>query len=247
MGLRSPEIVSEARPGQFVMIKVRPGNDPLLRRPFSICATRGDDLVLILYQVVGYGTALMSKIMGGERMPVLGPLGRGFELPREGKEFLLVAGGIGLAPLIFLAQTIDTRNMTFMAGYRSASEIVEMKEMGLSDIEVSIATGDGTAGHSGPVTELLHSHLDRGSHRDLTIYACGPFAMLKRVAELTVDRGIQCQVSLETAMACGLGACQGCAIKTAPGEKKPYYQVCQDGPVFPAHSLDWNSLSVTSL
>jgi dihydroorotate dehydrogenase electron transfer subunit len=247
MGLRSPEFVSEARPGQFVMIKVRPGDDPLLRRPFSICATRGDDLVLILYQVVGYGTALMSKIMGGERMSVLGPLGRGFELPMEGKESLLVAGGIGVAPLIFLAQTIDTRNMSFMAGYRSDNAAVPMKEVLLRGIDISIATDDGTAGHSGPVTELLHSHLDRGSHRDLTIFACGPLAMLKRVAELTVDRGIPCQVSLETTMACGLGACQGCAIKTAPGERKPYYQVCQDGPVFPVHSLDWKSLSVTSL
>ena len=241
MGLRSPEIVSEARPGQFVMIKVRPGNDPLLRRPFSICATRGDGLVLILYQVVGKGTRMMSMTGEGERLSVLGPLGKGFDLPEAGQEPVLVAGGIGIAPLIFLAQTIDTRTMTFMTGYRSASEIVEMKEMGLSGIKIRIATDDGTRGHKGPVTDLLQAYLNE-ARQDSPVYACGPIPMLKRVAALTRGQGVSCQVSLETHMACGLGACQGCAVKAASGKNRVYYQVCQHGPVFPVHSLGWKSL-----
>ena len=241
MGLRSPEIVSEARPGQFVMIKVRPGNDPLLRRPFSISATRGDDLFLILYQVVGQGTRMMSMTGKGERLSVLGPLGKGFDLPETGQEPVLVAGGIGIAPLIFLARTIEPRDLMFVAGYGSVDQMLDTEEMGISGNKITIATDDGSRGHKGPVTDLLETHLDEARH-DSVIYACGPLAMLKRVAELTVDRGIPCQVSLETHMACGLGACQGCAVKAAPEQNRVYYQVCQDGPVFPVHSLDWKSL-----
>jgi dihydroorotate dehydrogenase electron transfer subunit len=241
MGLRSREIAAEAKPGQFVMIKVRPGADPLLRRPFSICATRGDDLFLILYQVVGQGTALMSMTEKGERVSVLGPLGKGFDFPERGQDPVLIAGGIGVAPLIFFAQAIGGNTVTFMAGYRSDSEIVDTEELGLSDIKIAIATDDGTAGHKGPVTDLLEAYLNEARH-DSLVYACGPGAMLDRVAALTLAQGISCQVSLETHMACGLGACQGCAVKAAPGQRKTYYQVCHDGPVFPVHALDWNNL-----
>jgi dihydroorotate dehydrogenase electron transfer subunit len=241
MGLRAPEVVAEARPGQFVMIKVRPGADPLLRRPFSICATIGDDLFLILYQVVGQGTRIISTTGEGQYLPVLGPLGKGFDLPEPGQEPVLVAGGIGIAPLIFLAQTIKPGSVVFMAGYRSADQMVDTEQVGLSGISLSIATDDGTAGHRGPVTDFLETHLDNATH-DLLVYACGPFPMLKRVAELTLDRGISCQVSLEAQMACGLGACQGCAVKVSSEKNRVYHQVCQDGPVFPVHSLDWKSL-----
>ena len=242
MGLRSPEVVAEARPGQFVMIKVSPGDDPLLRRPFSICATRGDDLFLILYQVVGQGTRMMSMTGKGERLSVLGPLGKGFDLPETGQEPVLVAGGIGIAPLIFLARTIEPRDLMFVAGYGSVDQMLDTEEMGISGNKITIATDDGSRGHKGPVTDLLETHLDEARQADKAVYACGPFPMLKRVAELTLDRGIPCQVSLETTMACGLGACQGCAVKAASGKNRVYYQVCQDGPVFPVHSLDWNNL-----
>ena len=246
MGLSSPEITAEAKPGQFVMIKARPGPDPLLRRPFSICATRGDGLVLILYQVVGKGTAFMSKIREGEYLSVLGPLGTGFDLPGTGQEPVLVAGGIGIAPLIFLAEGIQAEDLTFVAGYGSANQIPDFEEIGLSGDKITIATDDGSKGHKGPVTDLLESHLAEAKN-DLLVYACGPFPMLKRVAELTLDRGIPSQISLETAMACGLGACQGCAVKAASGQNRVYHQVCHDGPVFPVHSLNWQNLSVTSL
>jgi dihydroorotate dehydrogenase electron transfer subunit len=241
MGLKSAEIVIQARPGQFVMIRVGPNTDPLLRRPFSICGTRGEDLFLILYRVVGKGTAIMSNAMKGEKLSVVGPLGRGFEPPEPGRKSLFLAGGIGVAPLDFLAQAIKN-NLVFIAGYRSANEIVPIEQVGLSLTDISIATDDGTAGHSGFVTGLLESHLAGSAEGHPKIFTCGPLPMLKRVAALTIERDIPCQVSLEATMACGLGACQGCAVRASKDSNKAYYHVCRDGPVFDVHTLDWKSL-----
>ncbi len=242
MGLRSPEIVVEARPGQFVMIRVRSDIDPLLRRPFSICGIHGDDGFLILYRVVGRGTDIMSKAREGDIFSVLGPLGRGFDLPKLQQRCLLVAGGIGIAPLIFLAKTIDTDDVTFMAGYASASEIVPVEQVGLRNMKVLIATEDGSAGHRGMVTEVLEPYLDGPDNDIPSVFTCGPLNMLKGVKRLTLDRGIPCQVSLETSMACGIGACQGCAVKSSSKESQTYYRVCKDGPVFDVHTLNWKSL-----
>jgi len=124
MGLDAPEIVAGASPGQFVMIRVGPVLDPLLRRPFSICGTLQGGILLILYKVVGRGTALMAAAEKGDAMTVLGPLGRGFSQPGREKRPLLVAGGIGIAPLFFLAQTLGEENLEFLTGYRCAAEIV---------------------------------------------------------------------------------------------------------------------------
>ena len=132
--------------------------------------------------------------------------------------------------------------MAFFAGYRSVSEIVPMDQVGLNLTDISIATDDGTAGHPGFVTELLESHLAGYSEDHSKIFACGPLPMLKRVAALTIERDIPCQVSLEANMACGLGACQGCAVRTSKDSNKTYYHVCRDGPVFDVNTLDWESL-----
>ena len=239
MALESPEVVDKAKPGQFVMIRVTPGIDPLLRRPFSICGTRGDDLFLILYKVVGRGTAIMSKAGGGEKLAVLGPLGRGFDLPKRDCNSVLVAGGIGVAPLIFLARAIDAGKIAFLSGYRSKNEILPLGQFGLDAMETLISTDDGTAGHHGFVTELLENHLAGFSEDPPIVFSCGPLPMLKRVAELALKRNIPCQVSLETSMACGLGACQGCAVRASSKENRTYFHVCQDGPVFDAETLDW--------
>jgi len=242
MGFRSPEIAAEARPGQFVMIQARAGIDPLLRRPFSICGIHGDDGFLVLYRVVGRGTAIMSKAREGDILSVLGPLGRGFDLLKKGYKVILVAGGIGIAPLIFFAQNTKNNDLIFMTGYGSASEIVPIEEFGLGNINVLIATDDGTAGYRGPVTEVLKSHLAGLDDNIQTVFTCGPLSMLKRVVTLTLDRNIQCQVSLETSMACGLGACQGCAVKSSSKGNQTYYHVCKDGPVFDVFAIDWKSL-----
>ncbi len=242
MALKSPEVVAEARPGQFVMIRVTPGIDPLLRRPFSICGTRGDDLFLILFKVVGRGTAIMSKAREGQKLAVLGPLGRGFDLPKRDCNPVLVAGGIGIAPLIFLAQAIDAGKTAFFTGYRCENEILPLEQFGLDAMETLISTDDGTTGHHGFVTELLENHLAGFSEDPPIVFSCGPLPMLNRVAELALRRNIPCQVSLETSMACGLGACQGCAVRASSKENQMYFHVCQDGPVFDVRKLDWEAL-----
>jgi dihydroorotate dehydrogenase electron transfer subunit len=239
MGLRSEEVVSGARPGHFVMIRVRTGLDPFLRRPFSICGTQAGNLFFILYRVVGKGTSLMAKTASGERISVLGPLGRGFSPPEAGGKPILVAGGIGIAPLIFLAQTVGHNEITFMAGHGSACKILDPDEMGLYRGKTQIATDDGTAGHSGPVTDLLESHMAGSAQDPQSILACGPMPMLKRVAALAKTYNILCQVSLEATMACGLGACQGCAVPAASEHDRAYYHVCRDGPVFNVRHLNW--------
>jgi len=243
MGLESPEICREAEPGHFVMIRVSEGTDPLLRRPFSICSVEGDSLFLILYRVVGQGTSIMSKAGKGDRLSVLGPLGKGFELPQPGEVPILVAGGVGIAPIIFLAQTLGSDKALLMTGFRTSDEIVDKKICGLSDYQISIATDDGTAGHPGFVTDLLEDHLDGNKKESPSVFACGPAPMLKKVASLTQRRSIPCQVSLESLMACGVGACQGCAVLAASAEKQAYFHVCEDGPVFHSESIAWGNLA----
>jgi dihydroorotate dehydrogenase electron transfer subunit len=218
--------------------------DPLLRRPFSVAGTKEGEHLLILYRVVGKGTAIMAETRKGERLSLLGPLGSGFELPKGKKPSLLVAGGIGIAPLLFLIQSMNSRSVQLMTGFGSADEIIGIDEVGDFPIHVSIATDDGTAGHAGPVTDLMEAFLrDRSPEKDaLTIFTCGPEAMLRKVAAMALERELSCQVSLEAAMACGLGACQGCAIKASANERRAYYHVCADGPVFLATAIDWDSL-----
>jgi dihydroorotate dehydrogenase electron transfer subunit len=242
MGLKAPEIVSTASPGQFVMIRVGSALEPLLRRPFSIGGTLQGELLLIIYKVVGRGTALMAEAEKGAHLAVLGPLGRGFSQPRPGKRPILAAGGIGIAPLIFLAQTLSTSNLLFLAGYRRAAEMVPFDNFGLTDKNLSIATDDGSAGHHGFVTDLLETHISQAKKASAIVYACGPAAMLKKVAALTILSQTSCQMSLEANMACGIGACQGCAVKASVPDRLTYYLVCKDGPIFPARAIDWETL-----
>jgi len=243
MGLMAPDISAKALPGQFIMLRVTREKDPLLRRPFSICAIQGNNTVLILYKVVGQGTSVLAQTVAGDRLSVLGPLGNGYILSRNHKKHILIAGGIGLAPLIFLARTIKDSDFSFAAGYRSSNEIIPINNITPDfDPGISIATDDGTYGHRGPVTDLLETDLEQTGNITTAIYACGPLGMLKRVSALAAQRNIPCQISIETNMACGLGACQGCAVKTSAGSAAPYYHVCKDGPVFFNNLLDWENL-----
>jgi dihydroorotate dehydrogenase electron transfer subunit len=242
MGLNAPAIVEDAKPGQFVMIRVDEGMDPLLRRPFSICGTRGSEVLLILYRVVGRGTRILSEIPSGKRIAVLGPLGKGFQLPQGGGFVLMAAGGIGIAPLVFLWQQLEACDGIFMAGYRTGREVIPMDRLDIPILDARMATDDGTVGHRGPVTDLLEYQLAHVAGGEVALYACGPVSMLKRVAIIARDRNLPCQVSLEANMGCGLGACLGCALKGADGEKPHYVYVCRDGPVFSTRSIDWECL-----
>jgi dihydroorotate dehydrogenase electron transfer subunit len=245
LGFKSSHIASESRPGQFVMVRINECIDPLLRRPFSIFDVRDKNTICILYKTVGHGTDLLSGKKAGERISVMGPLGRGFSLPDENRKALLVAGGIGAAPLYLLAGALKNKPMEFMAGFGTSRDIIPLDQETGHIVGISIATDDGSKGYSGMVTGLLDEYLSRNIHGKypIAIYACGPLAMLKKVSSIASHRNIPCQVSLEALMACGLGACQGCAVKILSQDDHPSYRhVCKDGPVFPSHTIDWSNI-----
>jgi dihydroorotate dehydrogenase electron transfer subunit len=240
VGFKHPELAAAIRPGQFVMIRVRSSIDPLLRRPFSVCGVEKDQLKVI-YRVVGKGTEIMTAVKTGEKLQILGPLGKAFVLPEENRLPVLIGGGIGVAPLFSLAQSLRTRKLEFMMGFRSAGEIIRLDGVRWPNHQWSVSTDDGTEGHGGTVTDLLLLTLKKNKGLALSLFACGPKPMLKKVAETATTYGIPCQVSLESAMACGFGVCQGCAVKASPGGSRSYHYVCQDGPIFPLHAVDWKA------
>jgi dihydroorotate dehydrogenase electron transfer subunit len=240
MVFRSAEIAHAAKPGQFVMIRVGSGLDPFLRRPFSIGGV-AEDRFHVLYRVVGKATGLMTGLKDGERLWVLGPLGKGFAAPEKSVHPLAVGGGIGIAPLFFLCQFLRDRKVTLMTGFRSAKDIISPRRIAGENTDFLTATDDGTKGHHGPVTDLLEE-LIRKKPTEVAVYACGPKPMLRRVAETALALKIRCQVSLEAHMACGLGACQGCAVKGSTRSGRTYFHVCKEGPVFEAEEIDWEAL-----
>lgn len=236
--LRCPEIAAVAQPGQFVHIRCSPGYDPLLRRPLSIClAWPEEGLIYLWYQVVGKGTELLKELRTGEKVDIMGPLGRGFETGRQGRNTVLIGGGMGIAPLIFLGRFLD-RDQTVTA-YFGARSVRHLPPPGLlpENFVYHAATDDGSAGCRGLVTDILPAW-DTGNKPDL-IYACGPHVMLVRVAELAHRLDIPLQVSLESAMACGVGACLGCTCREAGGTKGDWLKVCQDGSVFWSREVNW--------
>lgn len=244
MLLDAPSIAGCARPGQFVMIRAGSGLDPLLRRPFSICGLYKDGAIGVLYKVVGRGTAVLAEKRPGDRLHVLGPLGNGFSTGNASSPLLLVGGGMGVAPLFFLAQELSRAGdppFRLFTGFSTGEQVLSAEDILQLDKGGKVATDDGTMGHEGPVTELLQAELEAapGIKAGGSVYACGPAAMLERVALLADTAGVSCQVSLEASMACGLGACLGCVVHAAPEEAVPFFRVCTEGPVFPAKAVDW--------
>jgi dihydroorotate dehydrogenase electron transfer subunit len=251
MRLTAPPELLVSRPGQFIMVKVRDAIDPLLRRPFGIfdlgCLppdyTGGSELpyLEILYRVVGKGTAMLAVLHHGDHLDILGPLGRGFDQGTTVDEKVLVGGGVGLAPLYYLAKqlVVNSRVRLFVGG-RTKEDILCVTEFERLGVECYVATDDGTLGTSGLVTEVMERHLVEGNSA-ITMYACGPMPMLRAVADIARRREIPCQVSLEAYMACGMGACLGCVVKGREhSEHQPDYRcVCKDGPVFNFRELQW--------
>jgi dihydroorotate dehydrogenase electron transfer subunit len=243
LALEAPEIAAAARPGQFVMLRVRHGADPLLARPFSVHgADRRAGLVHILYRVAGRGTKVLSLTRPGKKLLLWGPLGTGFDL--SAPELLLVAGGMGIAPLAFAAQELAEQGKQCRVLYGLPTEgglesftARLQASIAKGNTTLSFATEDGSLGMKGLVTHLLEPALDSGP--DSQVLACGPLAMLRAVAELCGQRGAACQVSLEAPMACGVGVCLGCALPAAGGG---YLRVCREGPVVEAARVDWGRL-----
>lgn len=243
LGLATGRDWSDARPGQFVMLEVAPGPAPLLRRPFSIhrriAAGDGPEGIEILYKVVGEGTARLSRRGVGETLSLLGPLGQGF-VWREGyRRVYLAAGGIGVAPLVFLLEDLQGRidraaSAVFLGG-RSQADLLGREDFDRLGVAVHLTTDDGSCGEHCLLTDPLEAACARRAPD--VIYACGPMAMLRCVAGIAERHGVACQLSIEARMACGLGACLGCAVEGAGGEADKYWHVCLDGPVFEARQL----------
>ncbi len=245
-----PELLS-ASPGQFVMVKVRDSIDPLLRRPFGIfdigvlpaAYDGGCEQVYLemLYKVVGKGTAMMATLHNGDVLDFLAPLGNGFRMGNPQGEKVLVGGGIGLAPLYFLAKKlVENSKVRLFIGGRTREDILCVTEFERLGIETYVSTDDGTLGACGLVTEVMERHLTEDGG-DKTIFSCGPMPMLQAVADIARRRSIACQVSLEAHMACGMGACLGCVVKGSEhGDSHPDYRcVCKEGPVFNFQQLVW--------
>ncbi len=243
----------QADPGQFHMLATVEGwgagedERPFLPRAFSPLGSSGGHLWFML-EDVGPGTHRLTRLRKGDALWVTGPLGNGFTLPggpRAGSpaggggdpalgaqagRVLLVAGGIGLPPIVALSRALAEREVaaTLLLGFRDAAHAA----VAASFADAQLATDDGSAGHHGRVTELLARELDRDPHA--VVRACGPGPMLEAVRRLAVERGVPAQLALESGMACGYGACYGCAVPLAAGG---YARVCLDGPVLEAASL----------
>lgn len=242
LGLRwkTPEV----KAGHFVMLRVSDGFDPLLRRPFGVYrvlgargrSSKGTGIEL-LYRVVGRGTAILSGKRPGEALGILGPLGNGFPLPAKGEKAVMVAGGMGIVPLYMLAQKAGG---TLLFGARTKKEKFLLDGF-KGAVEIKTATEDGSMGKKGFVTALLEKELVPGA----VVYACGPVGMLKAASRICSASGVKCFVSLERSMACGIGVCLGCAVRSAEhggSEMRNYRMVCSDGPVFDGEEIDWELL-----
>ncbi|MCK5595314.1 dihydroorotate dehydrogenase electron transfer subunit [bacterium] len=237
----SRKIACMAKPGQFLHIKCSDTYDPLLRRPISIHSVE-NNVIEILYKVVGRGTGLLSEKSCGDSIDVMGPLGNGFDyqsLVTCHLSPILVGGGIGIAPLYFLARKLVEKysNVTVLIGADAKHNILCVDKLKKLGCRVKVSTNDGSTGINGTVVNLLKKELSPENVK-LKIFACGPIPMLKQINRLVSVYNVSSQVSLEKRMACGIGACMGCIIKVKNG----YKRVCKDGPVFDIKEVIWEDL-----
>lgn len=230
----SPESI-DAEPGQFAMVRgLEWGDSPLLPRPMSYLT--GGSTPSILIKVFGEGTLRMARAEPGEPFSLLGPLGIPWRPPSPARRAVLVAGGVGIAPLLFLARALAARGVRAASIYggRSDRDLPLDDELGeLTDMRVT--TEDGSRGTRGRVTEVLESMLAE-SRGPFEIFTCGPDRMMAKVAEICAARDVPCEASLETPMACGYGVCLGCPVPTVDGG---YLYACMNGPCIDARKIDW--------
>lgn len=230
-----PEIASIAQPGQFVHIRV---NGFTLRRPVSICNINTEKGTLrIVFEIRGDGTAAMSELNAGDVVDMLAPLGHGFTVNKEFSKVILIGGGIGTPPMLPLAKEYRAK-ATVITGFRNASAVILQEDFSKTGADTILCTDDGSAGKHGFVTEPLADILTKGDTD--AVYACGPMQMLKKIAEMCKENNIKlCEVSLEERMACGIGACLGCACRTKKNDEEYFAHVCKEGPVFNAEEVVW--------
>lgn len=233
------ESLAGSRPGQFAMVRGDWGRDPLLPRAFSLLSVAPQGRADLLAKVVGQGTALLERSPPGSLVSVLGPLGSSYPEPTPDALDLLVAGGVGLPPLYMQAELAARQGLVqgceMLYGGRTTRDLVLLGEMRALGLALHVATEDGSLGRRGKVTAALEARIDfhrqASPSRRLRILSCGPNAMLWAVGRIARQHEIECHLSLEEQMACGIGVCLGCAV---PARSRPFRYVCKDGPVFNA-------------
>ncbi len=239
IALHAPRTAAAVRPGQFVHLRIAPGSEFILRRPFSVHRVSGERIE-ILYQVLGVGTRALSLKAREDEMDLLGPLGRGWDVGDGISHALLVAGGLGAAPLGMLAESLAEKGVaiTVAQGAPTADRLVARSLFESVARRYEAATDDGSEGERGFVTTLSERILDAGGVD--RVYVCGPEAMSRIVAGQATQAGVSCEVSLERFMACGIGACLSCVCATRHGRAR----ACLDGPVFDAHDVLWDEREI---
>lgn len=233
--IEAKDIASVAKAGQFVHISCK---EYSLRRPISICSFDANQgLIRLVCENRGKGTEWLNSRQAGDLLDVIGPLGHGFPLTDPSKKAVMIGGGIGTPPLLPIAHYYQN-NATVITGFRNRNAVILQDDFRSAGANVCLCTDDGSAGFHGFTTQVLeqifaHNHVD-------VVYTCGPKMMMKKIAEMAKDRGIECYVSMEERMACGIGACLGCTCKTKDDNGKTNMtRVCLNGPVFRAEEVDW--------
>ena len=230
--VEAPDVAHIAQPGQFVMVNCGP--EMLLNRPFSIHRIDSSSQISLLYKIVGRGTRYLSQRVKGEHIRLIGPLGNGFSIDDSSEQLLLVAGGIGIAPLVFLADRAlsEEKSVCMLFGASTASQLYPRSLLPAVN-ELITMTEDGSFGMKGMITDKLYDYIEKGDQT----FICGPAAMYKTIYDMMKLRQLRkrIQLSLETRMGCGTGICYSCSIKTTNGMQT----VCHDGPVFNLNEIIW--------
>lgn len=240
-GVKAPNIVKEANPGNFIEIRVTEQTEPFLRRPISIYNLDKENGILeFIFQVKGKGTEILAKREVGSLIDIVGPIGYGTFKYEEYQKIAIIGGGIGVFPLYELAKcaNADKKEVTTYLGFRNKDFVVLEEEFEKVSNRVVLTTDDGSYAEKGFAINYLKEDIEAGKVD--AIYACGPLPMLKAVQKLAIEKDVPCQISLEEKMACGLGVCLGCAVKTAksPADAPEYWHVCKAGPVFNAKDVE---------
>lgn len=225
--------IPDLKPGQFIQVRVDGSPETFLRRPISVHdVDYVNNTLKILIQIAGKGTETLSKVKSGDSLNIIYPLGNSFSLPSSGNKILLVGGGCGIAPLLFLGKYLKSNGFVpdILLGFRNKDRIIEFEEY-LQIGNVFVTTEDGSMGEKGYVT----THSIFSTHEYNMIYCCGPDRMMKAIATYCKKKEIVCEVSLENLMACGIGACLCCVVDTVSGN----LCTCIDGPVFNVNDLKW--------
>ena len=237
--IKAEEIVSFAKPGQFIEIRVVDEIEPLLRRPISIYNLEKETGILeFIFQVKGKGTTLLAQRKVGEKLDIIGPIGYGTFSIKEYKKVAIIGGGIGIFPLQELSKRAKEAgvNSKIYIGFRNKDLIILEEEFKKVCKELILTTDDGSNGKEGYAINYLQEDIKKS--KPDCIYACGPLPMLKAVQRLAKEENIPCQISLEERMACGMGVCLGCAVKYVGDDKVNYKHVCKNGPVFKATDVE---------